>query len=53
MAIMNKTLSEIKSELKPSKIVAFVVMLLVAGWILAWASKRFALIGNLNKLQTK
>lgn len=49
----NKIVSEIKSELKPSKIVASVVMLIVAGAILAWLSNRFPQVAAINKLQTK
>lgn len=50
MGIVNSTVSGIKSELKPAKIVAFVVMLVIAGFILNWASKKSALVAKVNPL---
>ncbi len=48
---IKSTVSEIKSELKISKIAAFIVMLIVVGFILRFLSQRFPAVANVNPLK--
>lgn len=50
MSVINKTVSEIKSELKPSKIIAFVVMLVLAGWVIYFLVNKFPQLSKVNKI---
>lgn len=43
-------LGGIKAELKPNKIVAFIVMLIIAGFILKFLSSKSALVAKVNPL---
>lgn len=51
--LISGTISEVKGELKPAKIVAFIVMLIVAGFVLSFLSKKFAPVAKVNPLPVK
>jgi len=53
MGIVNSTLGGIKAELKPAKIIAFIVMLIIAGFILNWLSSKSAAVAKVNPLGAK
>jgi len=53
MALLGGIVKDIKGELKISKIVAFIVMLIVAGFILNWLSSKNATIAKVNPLPAK
>ncbi len=48
---VGSAVNAVKSELKISKIVAFIVMLIIAGFILRWLSQRFPAVANVNPLK--
>lgn len=53
MGVVKSTIGEIKGELKIGKVIAFVVMLIVAGFVLNFLSKKSAAIANINPLPVK
>lgn len=51
--MLKQITSEIKSELKISKIIGFMVMLIVVGYALNWLSKKNAIVASVNPLPLK
>ncbi len=50
--MLKAIVSDVTSELKPAKIIAFLAVLLIAGWILSLA-KNLPLVDKINKFQVK
>jgi hypothetical protein len=48
--MIKQIVSEVKGELKPAKLVAFLVMLIIAGFILSFLVKKFPQINKVNKI---
>ena len=50
---IKSTISEIKSEFKISKIIAFAAILIFVVFLLSWASKKWPAVANINPIPTK
>lgn len=51
--MIKQVVNEVKAELKPTKVIALFVVLVILAYAIGWLSKRSALVAKINPLSAK